>query len=257
MSARREALLVAEGIVKRYHGTSVVDGVSLTVAEGETVCVIGPSGSGKTTFLRCLNHLEKPDAGVVVLGGTIIGYRRAADHLVELPPRALARQRAQMGMVFQHFNLFPHLTALENIIEAPMRVLRRGRAEATDEAMKLLTDVGLANRARAMPSQLSGGQQQRIAIARALAMKPRLMLFDEPTSALDPEMVGDVLTVMEKLAAGGLTSVVVTHEMGFARHAADRIVFMDRGKVVEQGRGKEVLNNPQHARTREFLARVL
>ncbi len=250
-------LLTARDVVKRFHHNCVVDHVSLDVNEGETVCVIGPSGSGKTTFLRCINYLEKPDGGVISLAGTLIGYKIDKGHLVELRPAALARQRAQIGMVFQHFNLFPHLTVLANVIEAPLRVLRRKRSELEDEAMQLLADVGLADKAHAAPSQLSGGQQQRVAIARALAMKPRVMLFDEPTSALDPELVGEVLGVIEKLTAAGLTSVVVTHEMGFARHVADRVVFMDKGQVVETGAAQQVLGSPEHQRTREFLAKVL
>jgi len=250
-------LLSARRIVKKYHGVCVVDDISLDVMEGETVCLIGPSGSGKTTLLRCLNHLEKPDSGVVVLSGTIIGYKLRQGELVELRPHEIAVQRAHIGMVFQHFNLFPHLTVLENIIEAPLRVLRRHRSEVLSEAHSLLAEVGLADRGKAMPNELSGGQQQRVAIARALAMKPRVMLFDEPTSALDPELVGEVLGVIERLTAGGLTSVIVTHEMGFARHVANRVVFMDKGKVVEEGPAAQVLGAPSESRTREFLARVL
>jgi len=250
-------MLAAKNIVKRFQSANVLDGVSLTVKKGETVCIIGPSGSGKTTFLRCLNHLVKPDAGIVVLDRTLIGYRQHRNHLVELSERDIARQRRDIGMVFQQFNLFGHMSVMDNVIDAPVRVLKRNREEMLDEASKLLADVGLAERAKAVPSQLSGGQQQRVAIARALAMRPKVMLFDEPTSALDPELVGGVLNVIKAVTASGMTSVIVTHEIGFARSAADRIVFMDNGQVVEEGDARQLLESPRHNRTKEFLRAVL
>ncbi|KAA2254287.1 amino acid ABC transporter ATP-binding protein [Solihabitans fulvus] len=242
---------------KSYGAVPVLRGVDLDVGAGEVTCVIGPSGSGKSTLLRCLNHLEKINAGEVEVAGELIGYRRHKGKLHELGPRAITRQRAAIGMVFQNFNLFPHLTVLENIAEAPIAVLRRSRTDAVARARELVRRVGLAGREDDYPRRLSGGQQQRIAIARALAMDPKLMLFDEPTSALDPELVGDVLGVMKDLADGGMTMVVVTHEMGFAREAADTVVFLDEGVVVESGAPDDVLRNPRQARTREFLARVL
>ncbi|WNV90476.1 amino acid ABC transporter ATP-binding protein [Umezawaea sp. Da 62-37] len=242
---------------KSYGTTPVLRGVDLEVHQGEVTCVIGPSGSGKSTLLRCVNHLEKINAGEVEVDGELIGYRRHKGRLHELKDRAITRQRAAIGMVFQNFNLFPHLTVLENIIEAPMGVLGLGRAQAVARATELVARVGLAGREGSYPRQLSGGQQQRIAIARALAMEPKLMLFDEPTSALDPELVGEVLAVMADLAEAGMTMVVVTHEMAFARQVADTVVFLDEGRVVESGPPGELLANPRHARTREFLARVL
>ncbi len=232
-------------------------GIDLEVAAGEVVCLIGPSGSGKSTLLRCVNHLEKVEAGTVRVGGDLIGYRRHGDALHELRPGHVARQRAGIGMVFQNFNLFPHFTVLQNIVEAPVAVRRLSRADAAERARRLVARVGLAGREDAYPRQLSGGQQQRIAIARALAMEPAVMLFDEPTSALDPELVGEVLGVMRDLAESGMTMVVVTHEMGFAREAADRVVFLDEGRVVESGPPAEVLTAPRHERTRAFLDRVL
>jgi polar amino acid transport system ATP-binding protein len=250
-------VLVADHVSKTLGGVLVVDQVSLTVERSETVCIMGPSGGGKTTFIRCLNYLEKPDAGIVAIQGEILGYERRGDVLLELPDRLVARQRLQIGMVFQHFNLFQHKSVLENVIEAPIRVLRRERKAATEEGMQLLRDVGLADKARAMPSALSGGQQQRVAIARALAMKPAVMLFDEPTSSLDPELVGEVLDVIARLAAGGLTSVIVTHEIGFARRVADRVMLLEAGRVVEEGPVTAVLDNARHDRTREFFARIL
>jgi polar amino acid transport system ATP-binding protein len=221
------------------------------------VCIIGPSGSGKSTFLRCINQIERLDGGAIWIDGELIGYRRAGDKLYPLTDREIARQRLATGMVFQRFNLFQHMTALENVIEGPVTVQKRPRDEAVCEAVALLERVGLAEKRNAYPLQLSGGQQQRVAIARALAMKPKLMLFDEPTSALDPELVGEVLAVMRDLAASGMTMIVVTHELGFAREVAHRVVFMDRGAVVESGSPQEVLVKPQQARTRDFIAAVL
>jgi polar amino acid transport system ATP-binding protein len=242
---------------KSYGRLEVLRDVSLRVDQGEVVCVMGPSGSGKSTLLRCVNHLERIEAGTILVNGHYAGYRRHGRHLHELSARRLARQRAEIGMVFQRFNLYPHMTALENVAIAPRRVRRVGRKEARERAVQLLMDVGLEDKAQAYPAQLSGGQQQRVAIARALAMDPILMLFDEPTSALDPELVGEVLDVMRRLVADGMTMLVVTHEVGFAREVADRVVFMDGGVIVEEGRPEDVLGNPRHARTRDFLARVL
>ena len=243
-------------VSKSFRGTQVLHGISLDVRPGETVCVIGPSGSGKSTLLRCVNHLEVPDGGVVVVDGEIIGYRRSGDTLVELGSRELAAQRAAMGMVFQSFNLFPHLTARENIVTAPRRVLKLSRAEADERAEALMARVGLAHKLDSYPEKLSGGQQQRVAIARALAMRPKVMLFDEPTSALDPEMVQEVLGVIRDLAGEGMTMVVVTHEMRFAVEVADRIVVMDEGRVVEEGPAAQITQSPAHERTRAFLAKV-
>jgi polar amino acid transport system ATP-binding protein len=236
-------LLKIRGLRKAYGTHRVLDGIDLDVAEGEVVVLLGPSGAGKSTLLRCVNHLEKPDGGFIAMDGQIIGYRPDGRHLRELSPRAVTRQRAGIGMVFQQFNLFPHMTVLENIAEAPV-ALRRKR-------------VGLSGREDSYPGQLSGGQQQRVAIARALAMEPRLMLFDEPTSALDPELVGEVLAVMKDLAAARMTMIVVTHEIGFAREVADTIAFLDGGRIVESGPPAEVLLNPRHDRARAFLAAVL
>ncbi|WP_019928089.1 amino acid ABC transporter ATP-binding protein [Nocardia sp. BMG111209] len=247
----------ADRVCKSFGTLRVLKGVSLEVARGEVLCMIGPSGSGKSTFLRCVNHLEQIEAGRLYVDGDLIGYREKGGRLYEMSPRDASRQRRDIGMVFQHFNLFPHRTALENVIEAPMQVKKIRRAEASDRAMDLLTRVGLADKADSYPAQLSGGQQQRVAIARALAMDPKLMLFDEPTSALDPELVGEVLTVMRELAATGMTMVVVTHEMGFAREVADQLVFMDGGVVVESGPPREVLADPKHERTQVFLSRIL
>jgi polar amino acid transport system ATP-binding protein len=221
------------------------------------MCLLGPSGSGKSTFLRCINHLEKIDLGRLSVDGELVGYRQAGGRLYELREAEVARKRAEIGMVFQHFNLFPNMTALENITCAPIRVRRAQRAQADERARELMARVGLPDRLDAYPSQLSGGQQQRVAIARALAMEPKLMLFDEPTSALDPELVGEVLQVMRELAADGMTMIVVTHEMGFAREVADTVVFMDAGVVVESGSPADVLANPRHERTRAFLSKVL
>jgi polar amino acid transport system ATP-binding protein len=252
------ALMVeARGVRKHYGSTEVLKGVNLRVESGSVTCLVGPSGSGKTTFLRCINHLENVDAGRLYVEGELIGYEERNNRLYELKPRQIAHARLKTGMVFQRFNLFPHMTVLDNIIEAPVRVLKRSRAEATEEANALIARVGLADRGASYPRELSGGQQQRIAIARALAMKPKLMLFDEPTSALDPELVGEVLEVMRSLAEAGMTMVVVTHELGFAREVGDQIVFMDGGVVVESGSPAAVLGNPKHDRTRAFLAKVL
>ena len=246
----------AEGVHKRYGHDEVLKGIDLEVAPGEVLCLIGPSGSGKSTFLRCINHLEKIDAGRIEIDGELVGYREKGGRLHEMHEREVCRQRAAIGMVFQRFNLFPHMTVLENVIEAPIRVRREPRAAAAERAQALLARVGLAEKAAAYPSRLSGGQQQRVAIARALAMQPKLMLFDEPTSALDPELVDEVLGVMRGLADDGMTMIVVTHEMGFARDAGDRVVFMDGGVVVEAGPPQEVLVRPRHERTKAFLARV-
>ncbi|MEU1838318.1 amino acid ABC transporter ATP-binding protein [Micromonospora chersina] len=247
----------AESVTKRFGPVEVLKGIDLTVRPGEVACLLGPSGSGKSTFLRCINHLERIDGGQLWVDGELVGYRRHGDKLHELKAREVAVRRRDIGMVFQRFNLFPHLTALGNVIEAPVRVLGTPREQAREQAMRLLDRVGLTERAGNYPSQLSGGQQQRVAIARALAMRPKLMLFDEPTSALDPELVGEVLDVMKGLAADGMTMVVVTHEMGFAREVADQVAFLDGGVVVESGTPTEVLGSPRHERTRAFLDKVL
>ena len=247
----------AEDVHKRFGQTEVLRGINMTVEPGKTVVLIGPSGSGKTTFLRCINHLEKIQRGRIYVGGQLIGYRETEGRMVEDTERNIAAQRARIGMVFQRFNLFPHMTAMENIIEAPMHVKGMAKAEALDKARELLRKVGLLEKADHYPRQLSGGQQQRVAIARALAMDPMLMLFDEATSALDPELVGEVLKVMEQLATDGMSMVVVTHEMSFARDVADRVVFMDGGVVVEEGPPGQVLENPQEERTQSFLRRIL
>ncbi|KRV47216.1 ectoine/hydroxyectoine ABC transporter ATP-binding protein EhuA [Wenjunlia vitaminophila] len=247
----------AERVHKSFGPLKVLKGIDLEVAPREVFCLIGPSGSGKSTFLRCINHLEKINAGRLWVDGELVGYRQHRGKLYELKDREVASKRRDIGMVFQRFNLFPHMTALENVMEAPVHVKRESKASARERAMKLLDRVGLADKAPNYPSQLSGGQQQRVAIARALAMEPKLMLFDEPTSALDPELVGDVLDVMRGLAEDGMTMVVVTHEMGFAREVGDALVFMDDGVVVEAGHPREVLTNPQHERTKSFLSKVL
>jgi polar amino acid transport system ATP-binding protein len=251
------AMVEADGVHKRFGRLEVLKGISLRVQPREVMCVIGPSGSGKSTFLRCINHLEKIDAGKLWVDGELVGYRQRGNRLHELRDHEVARKRQEIGMVFQRFNLFPHMTAAQNIAEAPVKVKRESKAQARDRARELLTQVGLADKANAYPRELSGGQQQRVAIARALAMRPKLMLFDEPTSALDPELVGDVLAVMRQLADDGMTMVVVTHEMGFAREVGDSLVFMDDGVVVEQGVPRDVINDPQHQRTKSFLAKVL
>ncbi len=252
------ALMVkAEGVRKSFGLVEVLKGINLEVKQGEVFCLIGPSGSGKSTFLRCINHLEKVNGGRLSVAGELVGYRQKGDKLYELRDREVAVKRRDIGMVFQRFNLFPHMTALQNITEAPIQVKGESRAAARERGMALLERVGLAEKASSYPSQLSGGQQQRVAIARALAMQPKLMLFDEPTSALDPELVGEVLDVMRGLAEEGMTMIVVTHEMGFAREVGDALVFMDGGVVVESGHPREVLGNPQHERTKAFLSKVL
>jgi polar amino acid transport system ATP-binding protein len=251
------ALVRIRGLRKSFGSHVVLDDVDLDVREGEVAVLLGPSGAGKSTLLRCVNHLEKPDAGFVEVGGDIIGYRYSHRRLHELHARAITRQRSRIGMVFQQFNLFPHLTVLENIVEGPVATGLLSRKAAGDHARELLARVGLAGREQAYPRQLSGGQQQRVAIARALAMQPRLMLFDEPTSALDPELVGEVLGVMKDLAASGMTMLVVTHEIGFAREVADTVVFLDGGRIVESGPPAAVLDNPRHDRARMFLSAVL
>jgi len=251
------AMVKAEGVHKRFGRLEVLKGISLEVQPGEVMCILGPSGSGKTTFIRCINHLEKINAGRLWVDGELVGYRQSGDKLYELPDHEVCRKRAEIGMVFQRFNLFGHMTALENVVEAPIRVQRISKDRAIAAAKDLLTRVGLADKYDSYPSQLSGGQQQRVAIARALAMNPKLMLFDEPTSALDPELVGEVLDAMRGLANDGMTMVVVTHEIGFAREVGDTVVFMDGGVVVESGKPREILANPQHERTRAFLSKVL
>lgn len=250
-------LVHAVNVHKSFHHLEVLKGVDLDVYPGEVVCLLGPSGSGKTTFLRCINMLEGIDGGRIWVDDVLMGFEQSGSHLRHLSDSAKSAQRREIGMVFQRFNLFPHKTVLENIIEAPTQVKGVAKAAATTRAHELLAMVGLADKAANYPSQLSGGQQQRVAIARALAMEPKLMLFDEPTSALDPELVGEVLTVMRDLAQQGMTMIVVTHEMSFARDVADRVVFMADGVVVEEGPSREVINNPQHERTKQFLKRVL
>jgi polar amino acid transport system ATP-binding protein len=242
---------------KSFGSLEVLKGIDLTVRTGEVTVILGPSGSGKSTLLRTVNHLEKVDSGVITVDGELIGYRRSGDRLHELPEREVLRRRTRIGFVFQNFHLFPHLTVLQNLVEAPVSVLKRPRAEAVADARRLLDRVGLADKADAYPRHLSGGQQQRVAIARALALEPRLLLFDEPTSALDPELVGEVLDVIKDLAQQGTTMIVVTHEIGFAREVADTVVFMDDGRIVEQGPPEEVLDRPRHERTRAFLSKVL
>jgi polar amino acid transport system ATP-binding protein len=250
-------MVLAERVSKNFGTNKVLRGISLEVNPGEVLCIVGPSGSGKSTFLRCINHLERVDGGRLSVDGQLVGYRQKGDKLYELKLKEAALQRQEIGMVFQRFNLFPHLTAVENIILAPMRVKGISKAKATARARELLERVGLGDKGDAYPAHLSGGQQQRVAIARALAMDPKLMLFDEPTSALDPELVGEVLDVMKELAKSGMTMIVVTHEMGFAREVADTLVFMDEGVVVEAGPPRQVLSDPQHDRTKAFLSKVL
>jgi len=250
-------MVKSEGVHKSFGPLEVLKGIDLEVKSGEVFCLIGPSGSGKSTFLRCINHLEKINAGRLSVDGERVGYRQQGDKLYELRDREVAVKRRDIGMVFQRFNLFPHMTAAENITEAPVQVRGVNKGQARERAMQLLERVGLADKAGSYPSQLSGGQQQRVAIARALAMDPKLMLFDEPTSALDPELVGDVLDVMRDLAESGMTMIVVTHEMGFAREVGDSLVFMDGGVVVESGHPRDVLTNPQHKRTQGFLSKML
>jgi polar amino acid transport system ATP-binding protein len=251
------AMVKAEGVHKSFGRLEVLKGITLEVMPGEVMVLLGPSGSGKSTFLRCINHLEKIDSGRLSVDGELVGYRQSGDKLYELRESEIARKRAEIGMVFQHFNLFPHMTAQENVACAPMRVRRLSREGANTVARELLQRVGLPDKVSHYPAQLSGGQQQRVAIARALAMEPKLMLFDEPTSALDPELVDEVLQTIKQLARDGMTMIVVTHEMGFANEVADAAVFMDDGVVVESGRPGDVLANPRHERTRAFLSKVL
>jgi polar amino acid transport system ATP-binding protein len=252
-----DVMLRAEAVHKNFGRLDVLKGISLEVKPREVMCLLGPSGSGKSTFLRCINHLEKIDAGRLYVDGELVGYRQQGDKLYELKDKEVALKRTEIGMVFQRFNLFPHMTALENVVEAPMHVKGQPRQAAVRRAVEMLDRVGLADKMQTYPSQLSGGQQQRVAIARALAMDPKLMLFDEPTSALDPELVGDVLDVMRGLARDGMTMVVVTHEIGFAREAGDTVVFMDDGLVLETGPPRQVFDTPKHERTRAFLSKVL
>ena len=247
----------AEQVCKNFGALNVLKGVTLEVERGQVLCIVGPSGSGKSTFLRCVNHLEQVNAGRLYVDGDLIGYRERGGKLHELAPRDAARQRREIGMVFQHFNLFPHRTALGNVIESPIHVKGLKKDKALARGRELLDRVGLADKAEAYPAQLSGGQQQRVAIARALAMDPKLMLFDEPTSALDPELVGEVLEVMKELATEGMTMLVVTHEMGFAREVADDLVFMDAGVIVERGNPREMMADPKHERTKAFLSKVM
>ncbi|RCV48141.1 amino acid ABC transporter ATP-binding protein [Marinitenerispora sediminis] len=249
-------MVEVRGVHKSFGAVHVLRGVDLTVRTGEATVVLGPSGSGKSTLLRCVNHLERADRGHVSVDGELIGYRRRGDVLYELKEKQILRQRGAIGFVFQNFNLFPHLTVLENIVEAPVHARHRPRAGAEREARELAERVGIADKLGAYPRQLSGGQQQRVAIARALALDPKVVLFDEPTSALDPELVGEVLDVMRDLARRGTTMIVVTHEIGFAREAADTVVFMDEGRIVESGTPEQVLDRPAHERTRAFLAKV-
>ncbi|WP_308405471.1 amino acid ABC transporter ATP-binding protein [Streptomyces tardus] len=252
-----QPMVKAEAVHKSFGPVEVLKGIDLEVAPQEVFCLVGPSGSGKSTFLRCINHLEQINAGRLSVDGRLVGYREKGDKLYELKESEVAAQRKDIGMVFQRFNLFPHMTALGNVMEAPVQVKGESKAAARERAEKLLDRVGLSDRKNNYPAQLSGGQQQRVAIARALAMEPKLMLFDEPTSALDPELVGEVLDVMRDLAESGMTMIVVTHEMGFAREVGDALVFMDDGVVVEAGHPRDVLNNPQHERTKGFLSKVL
>jgi polar amino acid transport system ATP-binding protein len=252
-----ELMVCAENVYKAFGHLEVLKGIDFDVRPGEVSVVVGPSGSGKSTFLRCINHLEKINAGRIWVGGDLIGYRQRGDRLHEMHDKEIAAQRRSVGMVFQRFNLFPHMTALGNVVEAPQCVQRKSRSAARDRAAALLDRVGIGDKLDNYPGQLSGGQQQRVAIARALAMDPKLMLFDEPTSALDPELVGEVLDVMKDLAREGMTMIVVTHEIGFAREVGDKLTFMDDGVVVEAGPPRDVLSNPQHERTKAFLSKVL
>ncbi|MFD7158143.1 amino acid ABC transporter ATP-binding protein [Kribbella sp. NPDC059898] len=245
------------GVHKSFGDLEVLKGIDLEVPAGDVTVILGPSGSGKSTLLRSINHLEKVDRGLIRIDGELIGYRRRGDKLHELREREILRQRSQVGFVFQTFNLFAHLTVLENVVEAPVSAQRRKRGEVVPYARELLERVGVGEKADVYPRQLSGGQQQRVAIARALALKPKVLLFDEPTSALDPELVGEVLDVIKELARDGATMVVVTHEIGFAREIADTVVFIDGGRIVESGPPREVLDNPVHERTRAFISKVL
>ncbi len=256
-TAGSAAMVDAQEVHKYFHNNEVLRGISMQIKKGEVVVIIGPSGSGKTTFLRCINHLEKINKGRILIEGELMGYRETDGRIVEDSEKNIARMRSEIGMVFQRFNLFPHMTALENVMEAPIQVKHTPRAEAERNAHALLAKVGLADKADAYPARLSGGQQQRVAIARALAMDPKLMLFDEATSALDPELVGEVLKVMRQLAEEGMTMMVVTHEMSFARDVADRVIFMDGGVIVEEGKPADIFSNPREERTRSFLRKVL
>jgi polar amino acid transport system ATP-binding protein len=249
-------LVHAVNVMKAFHGTEVLKGIDLSVDSGQVVCLLGPSGSGKTTFLRCINQLETIDGGRIWIDGDLMGYEERGGKLHRLSDKRIAHQRRDIGMVFQRWNLFPHMTALQNIMEGPCLVKGEKKDQSRERALSLLERVGLKDKPSAYPAQLSGGQQQRVAIARALAMDPKLMLFDEPTSALDPELIGEVLAVMRELAEDGMTMIVVTHEMSFARGVADKVVFMDGGVVVEQGEPRSVIDNPQHERTRTFLQRM-
>ncbi|EPE96706.1 amino acid ABC transporter ATP-binding protein [Rhizobium grahamii] len=252
-----DAIIKARGVQKYFGTFHVLKNIEFEIKKGEVVCIIGPSGSGKSTFLRCINQLEQIDAGYIAIDGEIAGYRREGNRLFPLPDHEIARQRQAVGMVFQKFHLFPHRTVLQNIIEGPVGVQKRPRQDCVAEARALLKRVGLADKAESYPGELSGGQQQRIAIARALAMKPKAMLFDEPTSALDPELVGEVLAVMQELAAAGTTMIVVTHEIGFCREVADRVLFMDAGMIVDTGTPAEILEDPKNPRVRNFISAVL
>jgi len=252
-----QPMVKSENVHKSFGKIEVLKGIDLEVASGAVMCIVGPSGGGKSTFLRCINHLEKIDAGRLSVEGQLVGYVERGGKLHEMKEKEVAAQRRDIGMVFQRFNLFPHMTAMQNIMEGPIRVQKQAKAVARERAEKLLDRVGLSDKPAAYPAQLSGGQQQRVAIARALAMEPKLMLFDEPTSALDPELVGEVLDVMKDLAQSGMTMIVVTHEMGFAREVGDQVVLMADGVIVESGDPKEVLTNPKHQRTKDFLSKVL
>jgi polar amino acid transport system ATP-binding protein len=249
-------MVVVQDVYKSFGRVDVLKGINLSIERGEVICLIGPSGSGKSTLLRCINHLETIDAGCVYVDGWLVGYREHDGRLRELPDSEVAKRRTEIGMVFQRFNLFPHMTAVANVMEAPVQVRRVSRREARQQAKELLVRVGLADKLDAYPAHLSGGQQQRVAIARALAMRPKVMLFDEATSALDPELVGEVLAVMRDLAREGMTMIVVTHEMAFAREAADRVLFMDLGEIVEDGDPVQIFTHPEHERTREFLTQT-
>ena len=257
MSTTDTPMVKAEAVSKSFGSNQVLKSISLEVKRGEVLCLVGPSGSGKSTFLRCINHLETISAGRLWVDGELVGYRQHGDKIYEMHPRDAAKQRRDIGMVFQRFNLFPHMTALENVMAAPLLLRKGSKAALQTRAMELLARVGLADRLDYYQAHLSGGQQQRVAIARALAMEPKLMLFDEPTSALDPELVGEVLAVMRDLAAAGMTMVVVTHEMGFAREVADTVAFMDDGVVVEAGKPADLLGAPSHQRTKDFLSKIL
>jgi polar amino acid transport system ATP-binding protein len=252
-----QPMVRSEGVHKSFGRMEVLRGIDLEVNPRDVVVIIGPSGSGKSTFLRCINHLEKINAGRLSVDGELVGYEQRGNKVYELHDKDVARKRSEIGMVFQRFNLFPHMTAIQNVMVGPITVKGENRVDVRERAQKLLDRVGLGDRGDAHPAQLSGGQQQRVAIARALCMGPKLMLFDEPTSALDPELVGEVLDVMRELASDGMTMVVVTHEIGFAREVGDSLVFMDEGIIMEAGKPRDVLADPQHERTRQFLSKVL